>query len=279
MRKLGCAVAMSAVVLIVAPSSADDRRWPGSRPLPPPEIREIFASGNPGNISEAMVCAPTGWKIIGGGARVNFNGAGGLLTASYPEGNCWIARSKAHEIPDQQRVEAMAIAIRDESNRWDVVIDTQTSGKDSHPTVQARLRPGYVLTGGGARANWTGAGSLLTASFPATSEIWEARAKDHGVSDPSTVTAYVIGIRARKGSQPTNQIFTSQSSVKSHPSGSVYLDEGWKLAGGGARVNWSGAGSLLFTSIRDQNGWRAIAKDHKYPSPASVSAFAIGVKF
>lgn len=279
MKKLACVLAMLTVIFVVVPSSAEERRRPAPRPLPQPEIREVFQSGKSGDISEAMACVPAGWKIVGGGARVEFNGAGGLLTASYPEGNCWIARSKAHEISDQQRVEAMAVAIRDESNRWDVVIDTQTSGKESHPTVQARLRPGYVLTGGGARANWTGAGSLLTASFPATNEVWEARAKDHGVSDPSTVTAYVIGIRARNGSQPTNQIFTSQSGVKSHPSESVYLEDGWRLTGGGARVNWSGAGSLLFASTKGDNSWRAIAKDHKYPSPASISVFAIGMKF
>lgn len=246
------------------------------------EIQTFAESGNPGNLSEAAACVPSGWKIIGGGASVKAGKVGGLLTASYPEGNCWVGRSKAHEIQEQQRVQVVAIAIRDEANVWDVVTDTATSGKESAPSMQVRLRPGYVMTGGGARANWTGAGSLLTASFPATTEVWEARAKDHGVADPATVTAYVIGIRARRGAQPISQIFTAQGALASHPERDVTVAQGFVATGGGARVNWTGAGNLLTEShpcCNTKTMWRAAAKDHKYPSPASLTVFAVGLKF
>lgn len=252
------------------------------RPAPPRlEVSVFRQTGNTGNLSEAAACVPAGWKIVGGGASVSFGNVGGLLTASYPEGNCWFARSKAHEIEEKQRVTAVAIAIRDDTNLYDVVIDTATSGKEAAPAVQARLRPGYVMTGGGARANWTGAGSLLTASFPATFDVWEARAKDHGISDPATVTAYVIGIRARSGPQPTMQIFTDNSVSAPHPEARVTTATGFVLTGGGARVNWSGAGNLLTESAQCcnmNNMWGARSKDHKYPSPASISVFAIGLK-
>src|SRR5215469_2593426 len=35
-----------------------------------------------------------------------------------------------------------------------------------HPAAHVTVPPGYKLVGGGARVNWSGAGNLLTASYP-----------------------------------------------------------------------------------------------------------------
>jgi hypothetical protein len=73
------------------------------------------------------------------------------------------------------------------------IIALGTSDVAAHPQAVARLRPGYVLTGGGARANWSGPGSLLTASFPNGKASWEGRAKDHVVAGPASLTVFAIG--------------------------------------------------------------------------------------
>jgi hypothetical protein len=58
----------------------------------------------------------------------------------------------------------------------------------------------------------------------------------------------------------------------------VRVDEGYVLVGGGAKVNWEGAGNLLTASYPDaQGGWTAASKDHVSPDPAVIVAYALGV--
>ncbi len=77
-----------------------------------------------------------------------------------------------------------------------VVITWNTSAAAAHPNQTVYLPPGLVVTGGGARANWSGAGNLLTASYPFTGSIhgWAAESKDHGESSPASLTVWVIGM-------------------------------------------------------------------------------------
>lgn len=286
MTRQTTAFAPAAIAVIVALTgsalAADRQAGPGrGAALPPIKVKIIgtTSGGQTGNLSEAEACAEPGWKIIGGGASVRFEGPGGLLTASYPEGNCWRAVSKAHEQPDKQSVEAIAVVLYDPNNEWDVVVEQATGGVAAHPSAQVRVRDGYVMTGGGARVNWTGAGNLLTASFPATNGVWEARAKDHRVSDPAAITVYAIGLRAKNGAVPKSTLVSAQSSSKPHAGKQVFLSEGWTLSGGGARVNWNGAGNLLFKSAPDGSEvWSGLSKDHIDPSPASITVFAIGIR-
>jgi hypothetical protein len=51
------------------------------------------------------------------------------------------------------------------------------------------------MVGGGAKANYTGEGNLLTASYPSNSSTWLAKSKDQIKSDPATITAYAVGIK------------------------------------------------------------------------------------
>ena len=77
-----------------------------------------------------------------------------------------------------------------------VVYAEVTSGPAPHPIQTVYLPPGFVVTGGGVRANWHVSGSLLTASFPLLGSIhgWCGQSKDHGVSEPCTITIWAIGI-------------------------------------------------------------------------------------
>lgn len=275
------ALVLSSALAALPLALAEGRTPPAGRgaAMPPIKIKIVSESGIAGDLSEAQACAMPGWKVIGGGAEVHADVAGGLLTASYPEGNCWRAQSKAHQVSDEQRVVAYAILLYDPKNEWDVAVEQATGETAAHPMAQVRVRDGYAMTCGGARVNWTGAGNLLTASFPATDTVWEARSKDHGASDPATITAYAIGIRARNGQAPKTFVQTSVSSVKPHPAKGETLPEEWTLSGGGARTNWHGAGNLLWASYpSDERSWRAAGKDHVDPSPASVSVFVIGIK-
>src|SRR5215813_3149380 len=142
------------------------------------------------------VSVPPGYKIVGGGAFDHWSGAGNLLTASFPKStNTWAVAGKDHEIPSPASITAFALALHDPNNEWDVLIKRETSDPAPHPTAVAILPDGYVLTGGGAFVDWHGAGNLLTASFPNSDRSWEARSKDHDVSDPAAITAFAIGIK------------------------------------------------------------------------------------
>jgi hypothetical protein len=255
----------------------------GSRPDPlmvPAISLRIFsqvsaAAAHP----SATVEVPDGWKIISGGASVDWRGAGNLLTASYPaNARTWIAASKDHGIADPATVTAFAVALNDPHDEWDVAIVSAAGAVDAHPTAVASLPPNYTIVGGGARIQWSGGGNLLTASFPRDRRSWEARGKDHGESSPAAITAYAIGIRARNGlAFPETRIVTVRSNIAAHPEAAMTVPPGFRLLGGGAVVNWTGAGSLLTASFpsSDLLRWTARAKDHGVSDPSSVNVFVI----
>ena len=160
---------------------------------------------------------PGEFKILSGGAIDNYTGYGNILTASYPakaDGDLaldhvprkWIAAGKDHQVSDPSSITAWVIALYDPDDVWDVQFFQGTPDSGKHALTAWAWFPigGYVLTGGGANVTYTGAGNLLTASFPSDDPshqgAWEARAKDHDVEDLSeSLTAYIIGIRSRDG--------------------------------------------------------------------------------
>ena len=136
-----------------------------------------------------------------------------------------------------------------------VIVDATTSAPVNHPDATAILPPGFVLVGGGARANWEqteGPGSLLWASRPAAGQGWYAAAKDHVHPSPSTVTAFAIGVtRSFLASRGLTVVrFHGDSrSVVPHPGVDCGAEDGPALVGGGAETHWRGAGSLLTASV------------------------------
>ncbi|MBV8370353.1 MAG: hypothetical protein JO036_15710 [Candidatus Eremiobacteraeota bacterium] len=230
---------------------------------------------------QVTVDVPAGFKIIGGGALDNWgSGVGNMLTAAYPQGpNAWFVAGKDHEQSSPATIIGFAIAIHDPNDEWDVTIQSESGGPDPHPSATATLPDGYHLTGGGASVNWTGAGNLLTASFPSGDLTWEARSKDHDVPDPAVITAYAIGIRHRGGHvnlKRTVQPVTGDNDQ--HPTATACLSSEWTLSGGGALDNWNGDGNLLTASFPQGKCWSVAGKDHIHPSPATVTAFAIGIR-
>jgi len=222
---------------------------------------------------------PADYKIVGGGAFDHWSGAGSLLTASYPRGaRTWFAAGKDHESSSPASITAFALALRDPNNEWEVIIKPEASNPAPHPQAVATLPAGYILTGGGAFVDWHGAGNLLTASFPNSDLSWEARGKDHDVSDPSRITAYAIGVKPRSGNQLTSIVKNATGASEAHPNAHVCLPEGWILSGGGALDLWNGSGNLLTALYPQGRCWFAAGKDHNVSSPAAITAYAIGIR-
>lgn len=82
----------------------------------------------------------------------------------------------------------------------EIIILKETSDRVPHPTISIEAPSGYKIIGGGAHVNWAGHGNLLTGIWPETATTWRASAKDHCVSDPSTITAYAICAKMKNGS-------------------------------------------------------------------------------
>jgi hypothetical protein len=255
-------------------------------PIGPPACgaleTQIFSStgGNEAH-PRVEVDVPAGYKIIGGGALVNWAGGGNLLTASYPENERkWVAMSKDHRVSDPATITGWAIALHDPDDEWEVTYVSSTGSTEAHPTSRASLPDGYAMTGGGARVNWGGEGNLLTASYPVDTKTWEARSKDHELVSPASVTTYVIGLKPRRcvGAR-ASEIFSAEGGVAAHPMAAVNLPTDFVLTSGGARVNWTEPGNLLTASFpAGATGWEARAKDHDVSSPASVTVYVIGIR-
>lgn len=247
-----------------------------------PRIRDLkifHATGARAQHPVAKVSVPDGYKMIGGGARDNWSSAGNLLTASYPSAsNTWSAAGKDHDIVSRATLDVWAIAIFDPDDEFEVVIDSVPSNMTAHPSAFVPQREGFQLVGGGARTTPRGAGQLLYASFPAGTAGWQASSKDHVQSAPSVVTAYAISMRPANGAPLIPVMVRSLTTgIAAHPAGACEAPAGCRLIGGGARVNWSGAGNLLTASYPENDTWAARAKDHEISDPASIAIFAMGI--
>ncbi len=181
--------------------------------------------------------------------------------------------------------------ITDASGQVEIRVWEATSDVVPHPQVAVNVDPGYVVVGGGARVLASNGVSvpegLLTEARPAndgTFSTWLASSKDHGISYAHKLQAYVIGMRISGIDAYTLRQYMSLSENTSgyfaHPNTAVSVPAGYRLVGGGAKVNWTGYGNLLVTSEPDDilTTWSVASKDHAYSAPCSITAYAIGLK-
>lgn len=243
-----------------------------------------LSSLNRFNWPEARVDVPVGWKVISGGAKVEFFGVGQMLTRSYPiiERGIpigWRVQSKDHLQADPGRIRAFATAIWDPFNNWDVKVATSLSSFALHPRTTATLPPGYTLVGGGADARWRGVGSLLVENYPSSSRSWTASSKDHLQAVTSTVVSYVIGIKPSRGSVSTT-IKSLSFGPAQHPSGTIFSTRGSAIIGGGAKVSKGGVGNMLVNCYSDSKGksFFASSKDHLEPDRRVITVYGIEIR-
>ena len=247
----------------------------------PLSIQLFVSTAGPAQHPSCDLAIPNDFKILGGGALDHYNEPGNMLTACYPKSlQLWSVAGKDHQEFSPASITAYALAIHDPNNEWDVVITQQTSDPAQHPNITATLPDGYILTGGGAFVNYgNGYGNILTATFPSSQSTWEARSKDHLVADPAQLTAYAIGIRHRDGAiHLQGHIQQATGAVAQHPNAMVTLDAGWTLTGGGALDNWEEPGNLLTATYPQGTSWIGAGKDHIEFSPASITAYVLGIR-
>ncbi|MBY0562722.1 MAG: hypothetical protein K2P58_00950 [Hyphomonadaceae bacterium] len=154
------------------------------------------------------------------------------------------------------------------------------------------LPAGARVLSGGARANWTGAGSLLFESrwsFSDGRTQWVAQSKDHLVSDPATVTSYMLYIVDPQQLYQVQPFFSQPSAASNFPTARASVPAGWVLTGGGCSVDWRSAGpsapgSLLTGSYPEVNAnntadtWICSAREHGAANPATITAVAMGIR-
>jgi hypothetical protein len=156
---------------------------------------------------------------------------GSVYWISYPSAgptsyNTWNAAAKDQVSSCLSTITAYALAINDPDDVWDVIVAYETSDPASHPSAVATLPLDYTLTGGGAYVNYgTGNGNLLTASFPTTDYAWEARSKDHILSDPAPITAYAIGMKSKIGIGLSHYYVYTDGALAEHPTAVIYPGE------------------------------------------------------
>ena len=243
-------------------------------------------SGNAG-FSRVRLHVPAPFKILGGGALINFTPGfpveGGpvptLLTASRPEGvHTWMAHGKNHLRGGFIQLTVEVAALFDPDDDWEVAVFESLSAVAQHPSGTVSVAPGFVMTGGGAQVLYRGPGNLLTSSHPADATTWFVASKDHDQPDPAPIAPFAIGLRSRRGIPVATKTFEATSALASRPGigVSVGAEEGL-LVGGGGHINFSEPGNLLITSIFDNDTWRCEGTDHINPSPATATAYAIGL--
>jgi len=251
-------------------------------------------------------------KIIGGGARTNYSGAGSLLEYSFPQNPAdkangvpwgysanWVAGSRDHEVADPATISAFDVVLIDTQEQY-IVRQFQAEGAVApHPHAEVMLPAGFVMTGGGCGVEEpdSAAGNMLVASYPVVTtnpdgsvvSKWVCDSKDHDVPSPAGLGAYVIGVKPANTSVKVPAMCISQavSAVAAHPSvqvGNTCMPGGRGfITGGGALAQTNGPGQLLTGSFPIWNGpavvWAASSKDHMHASPGTVTTFAIVVDF
>jgi hypothetical protein len=252
------------------------------------QIRIFTHAGKVAAHPGADVAIPKEYKLLAGGARSNFTGSGNLLTASFPHSDStWIARGKDHVRHDHASVSVFAIGIYDNLDCWEVKQFSATSGEAAAPGAEAALSAdfiaeGGVLVGGGALIeDGPGANKLLTSSYPKNATTWAAHATDPVNHRPSKIEVFARGLRCKvEGIKLEVRTEELASKSNAHPSEKCNVAHGFIMTGGGASVNYgTGSGNLLTSSYPESDHtWAASSKDHEKSSPATITAYAIGLK-
>ena len=150
--------------------------------------------------------------------------------------------------------------------------------------AKATVEEDMLVIGGGAVAKWTGSGALLTASYPVQKmNAWSGSSKDHMVPERHRLDVYAIGLKIQSMTRDellsNIYVATSTSGVYPHPEATATLPSGYLVLGGGFRVDWHGGGNLATASFPSSyTSWTVRSKDHEVSDPASITAYAIGIR-
>ena len=183
-------------------------------------------------------------------------------------------------LPVGSRYDQLKAALPDFLNPpLSVRIFCAASTQTEYPTSIVEVPNGYKILSGGAKVVCQGDGELLTASYPIGDNQWSAKAKDAVVPDKAILTVYAVAVY-----DPYNwldvKVFSSVSTLVAHPTASISVDSDYAMTGGGAQTTYMGVGNYLTASYPASAGtWSVASKDHINSCPATITAYAIGVKW
>lgn len=242
------------------------------------------------------VDVPEGFVVIGGGVRGAASPKGHLLTASYPNSSrtAWLVSTKEHLQSAPTAITAWALALKIEGMTSSDLLANMTyrmisSTFSATPSVASTVPAGYTQIGGGFQVVTTGAGNFAWASYPSTAAggaAWISASKEHGASSAGSIRTYSIGIRTNLpvGIISASSAASGPSALSTQPAATATLDGGYALTGCGAHVNWAGSAGNLLWQMRPSlsTGGPAScdmqATEHIYGSPATINAFALGIR-
>jgi hypothetical protein len=168
-------------------------------------VKLTVATSGVSNRPSVSVNVPAGHILLSGGALVGYNGAGLLLTGSYPSGDFqWTVTAKDHQVADTGLVQAYVISIPVCLNnvlpRCLITSVQATSAfvPTGYGVASLNTPPGYAPLGVGGRANWSGQGRLLTDIFPSNSVGGAgatAYSKDHKVAEGNSTDVWALSIQ------------------------------------------------------------------------------------
>lgn len=260
--------------------------------------------------TDVTVSVPSGYVCIGGGANTKYvgpagagySGYGALLTASYPSSDkkSWIASSKDQHVVSLHELDVYAIGLRiagisEEALKNYIIIQSATSVVTNKPAIIVSLPRNYTLVGGGAKVNLNGGyGNLLVESRPLAplgGNSWIVSSKDHIRFNPTSITAYAIGILEEIpnfGAVQSDVFWYGYTSTNGGPSffSARFSSSQYAFTGYGARSvyrdGFNGAGRML-TGIRPfANNYESICtfsdKDHKYSTGGTLYGYIVGLK-
>jgi serine protease len=178
----------------------------------------------------------------------------------------------------------------DPTGRMTTVIFQRTAATaaSSFTDFQIDVPEDYAVVGGGVQGAEFPQGHLLTASYPnAARNGWLVSTKDHLVSNPAQIVGWAIGMKINNMTRATllsNLSYKEITSATSAtPSASAAMDFGYLLLGGGFKVGPNAAGNLAVSSYPQYPGsqylWTVQSKEHGTPSPATITAYGIGMKW
>jgi hypothetical protein len=189
------------------PSPATIRGYCVAARLPESDLHiEMTERRAPHTGAQAEAVLPREFALVGGGAQAlleELPNAGVLLTASTPNTKTWaswIARAKDHEQESPVQLRAYAIGIRKtvlQKLGLKVVHAEGIGPGASHPSATIggpKSFPALVTCGGALVEYGSGAGNMLTASWPYRQQIWKAMSKDHDIVSRARIRIALLGL-------------------------------------------------------------------------------------
>ncbi|MGB3466324.1 MAG: hypothetical protein WBA74_13685 [Cyclobacteriaceae bacterium] len=243
--------------------------------------------------TEGTTQVSDGYVLIGGGAWAEYgSGYGAMLTASYPNESLttWIAASKDHLVTSPHTLHVYAIGLKLDGiseltlRNYVKLSKPFQPSSEHHPNNEAFVASGYKLIGGGARANWTGYGSMLEYSYPEGTR-WRVKSKDHIKADKSTIDAWAIGIKEYIPNFGYLDILNEAEITAYGGNGSVAsaiipLTDGYVMACPGAKstYGYGGYGRMITSIVPDVDYARATTKDHSKVDTGHVITYALSIR-